>query len=189
MRTAERRLAATTARVKEAKAALFPRIALTTSGGGTSAELEDLLSSQFNVWAIAGNFAQPIFQGGRLRANVRLNEARAREALENYAATALQAFAEVENALANEGLLRARALNLAEAEQESTAALKLAEERYRSGLEDFVTLMEAQRRAFESQSQLLAVRRELLSNRIDLHLALGGGFQLMDPAAVAVSQE
>ena len=181
---AERRLAATVARTREAKAALFPRIALTASGGRTSAELEDLLSSQFNVWSIAANLAQPVFQGGRLRANVRLNEARARESLESYAATALQAFGEVETSLANEELLRARAAQLAEAATQSTAALALAEERYRSGLEDFVTVMEAQRRAFENESQLLAVRRELLANRIDLHLALGGGFREPEPETV-----
>lgn len=174
---AERGLAASVARVREAKAALFPRISLTASGGRTSAELEDLLSSQFNVWSIAANLAQPLFQGGRLRANVRLSEARAREATEGYAQTALEAFGQVETALANEQLLRVRAKELAEAASQSTAALALAEERYRSGLEDFVTVMEAQRRAFENESQLLAVRRELMANRIDLHLALGGGFR------------
>lgn len=178
---AERRLAASVARTREAKAALFPRISLTASGGRTSAELEDLLSSQFNVWSIAANFAQPIFQGGRLRANVRLNEARAREATEGYAQAALQAFAEVETALANEQLLRTRMETLAEAADQSTAALQLAEQRYRNGLAEFVTVMEAQRRAFENQSQLLAVRRELLANRIDLHLALGGGFRASEP--------
>lgn len=172
----ERRLAAAHLRTREARAALFPRIALTASGGRTSAELEDLLSSQFTVWSLAGNLVQPLFEGGRLRGNVRLSKARAREALENYADTALRAFGEVEIALADERLLAAREEALAEATQQSNAALRLAEDRYRSGLEDFVTLLEAQRRALETESQWIAVRRLRVENRIDLHLALGGGF-------------
>jgi outer membrane protein, multidrug efflux system len=173
---AERRLAAATSRVKEAKAALFPRIALTASGGRTSSQLSDLLSNNFNVWAIAGNFAQPIFEGGRLRANVRLNQARLKESAENYASSALRAFSEVESALSNEEALAEREQQLAEAVRQSNAASKLAEERYRSGLGDFITLLETQRRAFENESHLLAVSRARIDNRIDLHLALGGGF-------------
>lgn len=174
---AERRFAAAGARVGEAKSALFPRIALTGSGGRSSSELSDLLSNQFNVWALAANFAQPLFQGGRLRGNIKVAEARAREASENYAATVLRAFSEVETALASEELLERRENELREAREQSNAALQLAEQRYSAGLEDFVTLLEAQRRALEAESQLLQVRRQRLENRIDLHLALGGGFQ------------
>ncbi|MFN7140845.1 MAG: efflux transporter outer membrane subunit, partial [Limisphaerales bacterium] len=72
---AERRLAGSNARVSEAKAALFPRIALTASGGRSSSELADLLSNQFNVWALAANFAQPLFEGGRIRGNIQLAQA------------------------------------------------------------------------------------------------------------------
>jgi NodT family efflux transporter outer membrane factor (OMF) lipoprotein len=173
---AERRMAGANTRVQEARAALFPRIALTTTGGRSSSELSDLLSNQFNVWALAANVAQPIFEGGRLRGNIKLAQARAREASESFAATTLRAFSEVENALASEELLTRREIDLAEATEQSTAAVRLAEQRYNAGLEDFVTLLEAQRRALESESQLLSVRRLRLDNRIDLHLALGGGF-------------
>jgi multidrug efflux system outer membrane protein len=173
---AERRFAAARSRTSEARAALLPRIALTASGGRTSAELADLLSNSFTVWALAGNLSQPLLEGGRLRANLRLNEARAREAAETYARDALRAFSEVETALGNETDLATRQDQLAEAVQQSAAALKLAEDRYRSGLEDFITVLEAQRRAFDNESQFLAVRRARLDNRIDLHLALGGGF-------------
>jgi NodT family efflux transporter outer membrane factor (OMF) lipoprotein len=173
---AERRLAATNMRVREAKSALFPRISLTASGGRTSSELEDLLSSQFNVWSLAGNLAQPLFQGGRLWANVQLNRARATEALEQYLQTVLQAFGEVETALAGERLLAEREATLRAATEQSIAARRLAEDRYRNGLEDFVTLLEAQRRALEAESQWITVRRMRIENRINLHLALGGGF-------------
>jgi outer membrane protein, multidrug efflux system len=173
---AERHLAATLARVEEAKAALFPRISLTASGGRTSAELADLLSSQFNVWSLAGNLAQPLLQGGRLQANVALNEARSREAVEAYRLAALRAFGEVETALASEQWLEQRETDLAKALEHAQAASRLAQDRYRTGLIDFVTLMEAQRSAFNSESQFIQVRRQRLDNRVDLCLALGGGF-------------
>lgn len=174
--SAERRLAATLARVKEARRALLPRISLTASGGRTSAELADLLDAGYNVWNLAGNLAQPLLQGGRLRANVKLGEARAREAMEAYQSVVLRAFGEVETALNSEQQLREREEALAEAAEQSSEALRLAEERYFAGLIEFVTLMEAQRGAFNAETELIRVRQQRLDNRIDLFLALGGGF-------------
>lgn len=186
---AERRIAAADALVWEARAALFPRISLTASGGRSSSDLSDLTSSQFNIWALAGNFAQPLLEGGRLRARVRLAKARVREAIEIYHSTVLGAFSEVETRLAAEELLERREGELRDAAGQATAALQLAEERYRAGLEDFVTILEAQRRALETESQLLAVRRLRLENRIELHLALGGGFETFaGPRAANVSR-
>lgn len=174
--SAERRLAASISRVKEAKRALLPRISLTASGGRTSSELEDLLDNKYSMWALAGNLAQPLFQGGRLRANVKLNEARAREALEAYHSIVLRAFGEVEVALASESQLRQREIDLVEARRQSSEALRLAEERYFAGLIEFVTLTESQRSAYNAESEVITIRRQRLENRIDLHLALGGSF-------------
>jgi outer membrane protein, multidrug efflux system len=173
---AERRLAAAGARQKQARAARFPRISLTASGGTSSSDLADLLSSQFSVWTLAGNLAQPIFEGGRLKAGEDLASAREREAMEGYASAVLRAFAEVETALAAEQLLARRENELIEAARQAEAALNLAEERYAGGLENFSTVLEAQRRVLENASSLIAVRRARIDNRLDLHLALGGGF-------------
>lgn len=173
---AEWKLAAADFRVDEARAALFPRLSLTVSGGRTSSELEDLLSNNFNVWSLGAGALQPLFQGGRLRANVRLHQARAEEAVENYRQVLLTAFGEVETALAAGQWLARRESELLEADAEARAAQQLAEARYESGLEEFIVLLEAQRRTFEAASQLLAVRRARLENRVALHLALGGGF-------------
>jgi NodT family efflux transporter outer membrane factor (OMF) lipoprotein len=180
---AERRLAASHSRVQEAKAALLPRISLTASGGRSSSELDDLLSSQFNVWSLAGNLAQPLLEGGRLQANVDLSEARGREALATYASTVLRAFSEVETALAAESHLEQREQDLLHSVEQSRAALVLAEDRYRLGLEEMVTLLESQRRLLNAESQWIAVRRQRLENRVDLHLALGGGFSIESDAA------
>lgn len=191
LRAGERRLAASVARVKEAKRALLPRISLTASGGRSSSELADLLDSDFNMWTLAANLAQPIFQGGRLRANVKLAEARAREALEAYHGLVLRAFGEVETTLAAEAELAARERAVTEASRQSTEALRLAEERYFAGLIDFSTVMQSQRNAYNAESERILVHQQRLANRVDLFLALGGGFSAAagESPEVAVNEE
>jgi NodT family efflux transporter outer membrane factor (OMF) lipoprotein len=174
---AERRLVAAEARVDEARALLYPRLSLTAGGGTASQELSDLLDGDFRVWNLVGNLFQPLFQGGRLRAGVDLADARVREAFEAYADVLLNALAEVESELAAEEFLAGRERELAIATEQATAALKLAEERYASGLEDIITVLAAQRRTVEAESAYLDVRRRRLDARVDLHLALGGGFE------------
>jgi outer membrane protein, multidrug efflux system len=174
---AERRIAAAGERVKQSKAALYPRISLTASGGTSTRDLEDLLTRNFSVWSIAANAVQPLFEGGKLRANVELNKVREHTAQLEFVDTALNAFGEVENALVGEKLWNEREARLQEAKEQSAAALRLAEERYFQGLETFTTVLDSQRRLFEAESQLLALRRQRLDNRVDLHVALGGGFE------------
>lgn len=173
---AERRLAASDARVHAARRALYPRISLTASGGRSSNDLADLLDGDLSVWNLVGNLTQPLFQGGRLRAGVDLSEADADRALITYAQTALRAFAEVESGLAAEGLLAEQVAALATASKESAHARSVASRRYAAGLTDLLTMLISQRTAFEAESRLLTVQRQRLDTRIDLHLALGGGF-------------
>ena len=177
---AERRLAATHAQIASAKRTLYPRISLTGSTGRSSNQLGDLLSGDFSVWSIVGNLVQPIFQGGRLRANVDLARSSSDAALAEYAQSVLIAFSEVENALADQNFFRDRVSALAEATRQAVAARALAESEYGRGLSDFITMLDAQRSAFNSESQLLAARREQLTARVDLYVALGGGFRVHD---------
>ncbi len=167
-------------RVEEANAARLPAISLTVSGGRTSNELQDLLDHDFSVWSLAANAAQPIFQGGRLRSNIRLNKALLEAAAKDYDAAVLNAFREVETALANESLLRQRESELRETDRQARAASRLAAERYEAGLDDLLTLLETRRRGLDAESQLIAVRRARLDNRVALHLALGGGLTCDD---------
>jgi len=173
---AERRVAASGARVRQAKASLLPAISLTASGGRSSNSIDDLLDGNFSIWSLAGNILQPIFHGGRLRAGVSRAEAGADAALASYAAAALRAFGEVESALAAENSLALREAALRRAADQATAARLLAEERYRSGLTGMTTLLEAQRQSLGAKSQWIETRRRRLDVRIDLHVALGGGF-------------
>jgi NodT family efflux transporter outer membrane factor (OMF) lipoprotein len=174
---AERRVAAADRRLAQARRSLYPRLTLTGSAGTTTEALGDLLDGDFGVWSIAGGLLQPVFQGGRLRAGVSLAEARTREAVESFASTALNAFAEVETALATEAFLAEQERALADAALQSVAARDLTERRYASGLENVFGVLEAQRRAFDAESAYLTVRRLRLDNRVDLHLALGGSFE------------
>ena len=172
----ERRLAGQRARLYQAKVALLPRISLSGSTGTSSSELKNLVDHDFSVWSLAANLLQPIFQGGRLLAGIDLADSNAREALEDYVKTALRAFGEVETALALEGFLTRREEALTRAVEQSQSARELAEDRYARGLDGIITLLSAQRDAFRSESQLLQIRRLRLDARVDLHLALGGGF-------------
>ena len=177
---AERRLYAADKRVRAARAALLPRVGLTGSAGQVSEEIADLLDGSFGVWSLAANLTQPIFEGGRLRAGVDLAAARAAGVQAEYAALALRAFAEVETALADEDLLVRLVVALAEAAEQSTAAESLADQRYLGGLESYVTVLAAKRSSLDARSALIDAKRQRLETRIDLYLALGGGFSQTD---------
>lgn len=173
---AERRLTASQQRLKGARAALYPRLSLTASGGTSSSGLTDLVDGNFSVWSLAGNLVAPLFQGGRLRAGVDLAAAGIDENLAGYIGAALRAYSEVESTLAAEEFLAERVSALEKATEQSRAATELAFDRYRNGLEGYITVLDSQRRTFEAESAWIAGRRERLDNRVDLYLALGGGF-------------
>jgi outer membrane protein TolC len=132
------------------------------------------------VWNFVGNLVQPLFDRGRRQAGVDRNESALDEALANYESRVLNSYREVESALAAAEILDRRVDALSEAVVQSTAAASQAGERYRLGLADITTALSSQRAAYDSESQLLAARRSRLENRVDLHLALGGGFDRAD---------
>lgn len=175
---AERRYAAATARASQARRAFFPSISLTGSAGTSSTDLQDLTNLDFGVWSIAARLTQPIFQGGRLRANLAASNAAADQSLVAYVQSLLRAFGEVELALVAERTLDERVINLADAAEQSDAARDLARRQYDAGLVDYITVLETQRQSLAAQSQLLTARRQRLDARVNLYLALGGGFDM-----------
>ena len=179
---AERRLAAADQRLLVARRSLYPRFALTASGGSVSTQLGDLLDGDFSVWSIVGNLFQPIFQGRTLRAGVDFADAGTEAAFESYVSAALVAYTEVESALAADSFLVREDERLRESSRQAAAARRLAEERYGSGLEEYITVLESQRRELTAEATALAVRRQRLTNRVDLYLALGGGYLRPDAA-------
>ena len=151
------------------------------SGGTSSDELADLLDGDFGVWSLFAGLTQPLFQGGRLRAGVDQAQAASDQALARDAGAVLHAYREVEVSLAAEPHLADQESHLGEASAQSTAARLLAEDRYRSGLTAFITVLESQRREVEAKIQWISARRQRLDNRIDLYLALGGGYEETRP--------
>ena len=173
---AERRLLAAGERLQQARKNRLPSFQLTANGGTSSDELKGLLDPDFLVWSLLGNLVQPVFQGGRLRAEQELALARSDEVLNNYAQTILTALREVETALDAEAYLADQENALETATREAKEAELLAREQYAAGLTDIVTLLETQRRSFNSESSLLEINNQRLQNRIDLYLSLGGEF-------------
>ncbi|MDD5034356.1 MAG: efflux transporter outer membrane subunit [Methylococcaceae bacterium] len=168
------RLRAADFRVESANKALLPRITLTAGGGGRSPALTELVDPRAAAWNLALGLLQPLFTGGRLTGEIRLNQARTEEALNLYKQTALNAFREVEQALAAEEWLRQQEKALREAVEQTEASRKLAVYSYQHGFIEILTLLDSYRSTLNAQSAHLSVKRQLLSNRIDLYLALGG---------------
>ena len=177
---AERELSAALARADVSRAELLPRISLTGATGTATDGLRALIDGNFGVWSLLGNVVAPLWQGGRLRAQVSRADARGAEALADYATAALSAYAEVETALAAEEFLAEREHHLNESVEQSRAAERLAQERYRAGLETYITVLDSQRSAANAEAELIAARRLRLENRVDLYLALGGGFEQLE---------
>lgn len=168
------RLRAADSRLESAEKALLPRITLTASGGTGSPALTELIDPRAAAWNLALGLLQPIFTGDRLQAQIRLSEAEVEAALADYKGIALNAFREVEQTLAAEAWLRNQEKALKEAIEQTEASRKLAVYSYQQGLIQILTLLDSYRSALGAQSAHLAVRRQLLSNRVELYLALGG---------------
>lgn len=172
---AEQRLAASEQSLAAAKKELLPSIRLTAGGRGASSDLGALLNEQNLIASLAAGLTQPVFQGGQLKAGVALSQARREELAADYAQTALTAFREVETALAAEQWLDAQIAELEAFEREARRAEELASAHTQTQL-DIFSVLESQRRGFEARRSLLRARNARLQNRIDLYLALGGGF-------------
>ncbi len=173
---AERRLAATDKRVAAAWKDFLPNISLSASAGSSSEELRNILAPETFVWNLLGDLVQPLFRGGELTGRLRQRKAQAIQAALEYQQTALEAFQEVETALAAETYLRRREEALAVFAEESQQAARLAFEQYRDGTVDILTTLDSRRRALSARSAYLAVRNLRLQNRVNLYLALGGDF-------------
>lgn len=181
IRASEARLQAANADLKAARAALYPSIQLTGQYGAQSLALSSLLNNPVTSWNLAAGLTQPIFQGGRLRARVAHSRARQDELLIDYQRTLLNAFIDVDNALANVQQSAERARYQAITEAEARRALDLAEARYRSGAIDLQTLLDSQRTWYSSQDNLAQGQAARLQASVDLFRVLGGGWEADNP--------
>lgn len=172
---AEAALDAAAADIGVARAQLFPSISITGAFGSVSSELSDLFTDPAKAWSASGGLLQPIFQGGRLRANVSRTEAVREQRKAEYARTVQQAFREVLDALQSQALIG----GVREANDQQVAALsratELAELRYAQGDIAYLELLDVRRSLYQAQIDLVAAQRDALLNTVDLALAVGGG--------------
>ena len=175
LRAALTRVEAADERVAAAIADRFPTISLSGSYGTLRQDVTaGLLSGEF--WSLLGNLSMPIVDGGRRRAEVDRQQAALREAVALYQQTVLNAFKDVEDALANNYATAQRLEQLAATAEATGATLRLSTDRYLAGLDDYLPVLTAQRTDFETRSNLLAAQRQLLVDRISLARALGGSW-------------
>ncbi len=183
---AERQLRAAYANIGAARAAYFPRIALTSSVGLASGELNHLFDSGSKAWAFVPTLSLPIFDGGRRDANLALSQVRRDQAINQYDKAVQTAFREVWDALSTrywlgEDLAAQRRTVAAQAER-----ARLAQLRYDNGSAAYLEVLDAQRDLLTSRQQLVQVRRALLSSQVALYAALGGGAGAAPAAADAL---
>lgn len=174
--SAERIVAAAFNAVNVVKAARLPSITLTAGLSGASTELSDVLDPANVAWTTGANLLAPLFDGGRLRENVNIASAQQEGAIANYVSAALRAFSDVEAALDQGRVLATRQEVLIEAEKEASRAFKLAELRYREGEISLLDLLSVQQRVNAARSNLIVLERQILQQRVDLNLALGGAW-------------
>lgn len=177
IRAAEQQLLAANASIGAARAAFFPRIALTGSFGTASTQLDGLFGSGSLAWNFIPQISLPIFTAGRNQANLDIAEARKNIFVAQYEQTIQRAFREVADGLdAKETLERqiAAQQRVAEATRRS---FELVDARYRNGVDGYLQVLDAQREVFNAEQALLSARTQRLSNLVELYKSLGGGWQ------------
>jgi outer membrane protein TolC len=179
---ADRRVAAAFYGVQEAKAARLPTISLTASVNDVSSELFVLKERDNPVWSAGASLLQPVFNAGALQTQVRIRTAEQRQAVAEYGRIGARAFGEVEDALSTEFASGRRETVLGRAVSENERALELAQVRYRVGSGDLRGVSQQQLALYGARTALIRVQTEKLVQRVNVYLALGGGF---DAAAAA----
>ncbi len=171
---AEQRLQAANANIGAARAAFFPRIALTASAGTASRALDGLFDSGSGTWSFIPSISLPLFDSGRNRANLDLATVRKEIAVADYERTVQQAFREVADLLVARDQLNEQLKAVEAQEQAQKRAAYIAQARYRQGVGSFLEVLDAQRQLFLVQQNLIQLRRALWSAAAQLYKALGG---------------
>jgi NodT family efflux transporter outer membrane factor (OMF) lipoprotein len=172
---AEARLASRGFRASQARKALLPRLTLTASAGASGDGLRDVTDLDALVTRVAAGLVMPIFNGGALRADAAAAAAEARASATVYVETALSAWAEVETALSADTALGARETELQIASDEAREAQALAEREYANGVATIFELIDAYTRRIDAERALIQARSARVTNRVNYHVALGGG--------------
>lgn len=179
---ARQRLAAADEQVAASRKSFLPNMSLTGKAGTSSDALRKATNAEYLAWDLLANLTQPIFRGGRLKAALQRARADAQEAWIDYAQTVSRALFEVEQALDYEKDLFDRLAVINESAVQAEMAQDLAMKNYTAGQVDVLTVLEARRRALVARNEWFEALGDHLKNRVDLYLALGGGFQREKPS-------
>jgi multidrug efflux system outer membrane protein len=174
---AEQNLVAANAQVGVATANLYPTVGLTGAAGFESGALHNLFDWQSGLWSIVGGLTAPIFEGGRLRANLEATKAQYRQTVAAYVNQILIAYGDVEDALTDLHALTTEVADLNAAVAASQNYLRLAQVQYRNGLVDYLIVIDAERTLLTNQLALAQAVSQQMSASIHLIKALGGGWQ------------
>ncbi len=171
---AEHRLKGANASIGAARAALFPRISLTASVGTASNELSNLFDARTRTWLFSPQFSMPIFDT-RIWAALRVSKTDREIVLAQYEKAIQVAFREVADALAVRGTIDEQLAAQASLTATVGDAYRLADKRYTKGIDNYLSVLDAQRSLFAAQQVLVTLRLSKLANQIQLYAALGGG--------------
>lgn len=174
---AEQNVVASEADLLAARAALFPRIALTGTGGLLSTALTSLVSGGAGLWSAIASATQPVFNNGRLKSQVALADARRQEALLAYENTVRRAFQDVADALVDYRQLRELRMQQALLLDASRDARRLADIRYQGGATSYLEVLDADTRLFQAELGVAQAQLGELNAFVDVYRALGGGWQ------------
>lgn len=177
IRQAEQSLISANAQIGVAKAYYFPQISLTAFVGGQSRSLSNLFTGPARYWTTTPSAVLPIFNSNAVRTGVRLTEAQKREMIANYQKTIYNAFREVSDAL----IRYSRTREQREQQDKLVNALaesdRLANLRYKSGIDSYLQVLDAERNLFQGRLTLAQLRLQELLSYVQLYRALGGGWQ------------
>ena len=179
---AEARVVAAGLRAEQARLAMLPSLRLTGSVDNSESDLADVFDPSRVAASLIARLSAPIFNGGALDADRDAAVARARASVENYAATVLTAWREVEDALAADTLLALQEDAQSRALEEARLAEELATRQYTNGLVSIFNLIDSQTRRLSAETALISARSARATNRVSFHLALGGGLPVPQPA-------
>ena len=173
----EQQLIAANADITVARAALFPSIQLTASGGYASSDLASLINPANRLWSVSAGLIQPIFHGGALRGQVAFSNARYRELLSTYHKAVISAFSNVEDALVSAQQTNEQQTRQQDAVNKARRAFQFAQTQMSAGTVNILIVLNTENALFSAQDALVQIQYLHLQSMVDLYTALGGGWQ------------
>lgn len=184
IQAAEHALQAANADIGAARAAFLPRVTLTANAGTASNQLSGLFDSGSESWSFIPQINLPIFTGGRLKASLDYAKIQKDINVANYEQTIQIAFREVSDGLAGTGTWQEQVQSQRDLVRSTDEYTQMAQQRYDEGVDNYLTLLDAQRQQLSARQKLLTDQLEQLKAQIQLFKALGGGWNALEVVTV-----